>query len=91
MARGLEHTVNRLPPTREPGALCSFMLRLPDGRFLSDPSGTSATYSTFDAQLWLWPLNESDQERAARAAAIGRLAARHLSGTGRLVPVRARP
>lgn len=79
--------MSRLPPAREPGALCTFMLRMPDGRFLADPIGASATYSTFDAQLWLWPLSESDQERAARAAVIGR----HLPGARSLVPVRARP
>jgi hypothetical protein len=63
------------------------MLRLPDGRFLADPEGAVATYSTFDAQLWLWPLNESDQERAARAAVIGR----QPGGARPLVAVRYRP
>jgi len=51
-------------------ATCTFALRMADGRFVTDPGIPGGSHSIENAHLWLWPLGESDEARAARIAAI---------------------
>lgn len=71
---------------RQPAATCTFALRLSDGRYVTDMAGVSASYSIDNAHLWLWPIAESDEERAARISVI----VKRYPWLGRATAVRAR-
>jgi hypothetical protein len=55
-----------------PAATCTFVLRLADGRYVSDPAGAAASCSIDNAYLWLWPLIETEEARDERVAAIAK-------------------
>lgn len=74
--------------TRELSATVTFALRMTDGRFIAEPKhGQLGTYSLEFAQLWVWPVAESDDARAARIAAVCKI---H-PWAGPLTATRARP
>lgn len=52
-------------------AICTFALQFPNGEFIIDPSNWMRTTKNLsDAHIWLWPLDESDEARAARIVAV---------------------
>jgi hypothetical protein len=78
--------MTRMPPHALNG-LCSFALRMSNGQFIAVPEHSQpGTYSIDYAQLWLWPLLDSDKERAVRIEEIRKLK----PWAGPLVAVRAR-
>ncbi len=69
-----------------PAATCTYALRLPDGRYVADPSGAVATLSLDGAFVWLWPATEDDAARQERVAAV----AKRWPWIGRATAVRSR-
>lgn len=71
-----------------PSATVSFALRMVDGRYLASPDyGALGTFDLALAHLWLWPLIESDEARAARIAEVRK----RMPWSGPLSAVRAKP
>lgn len=53
-----------------PSATCTYALRLIDGRYVTDLAGIAGSYSIDNAYVWLWPIGDTDEDRAERVAAI---------------------
>lgn len=66
-------------------ATCTFAVRY-FGLYLTDPDTLGTTAHLDKAHLWLRPIDESEESRAAWMASV----AKRLGYPGHLVPVRAR-
>lgn len=56
-----------------PAATCTYVLRLADGRYVTDLADVASSSSIDSAHLWLWPVGDTAEDRAERVAAIAKL------------------